>query len=464
MTLETQSLNLNARQILIKRLSSTQALDYTGPIGELVLDTTLKLLRIQDGVTPGGILITSAAFLANQVANLQSQITNNVEPSLVNSGFYANLTSTGNLVVDGSILPKGHLSQDLGSKNNAWRDLYLSSNTAYFANAALTISSTGVQALFNNRNLPFIGNLTFPDGTTQTSAVNARDVANLSELFTPSMAANIANVVSFVGNATGFIGNLITTAVDPVAAKVNALDANVVLEWTHPVTANVWTTFDHYAGVRVTNIERITQRVENCVSMFQGNLLTEYNSGTDQINVIKVDKTLHPNLAIIATGYNLSAIVNGNVAITGTFVDVSTVDEVGNAYVLTLVDPITPYANNQSFTFTYDTIATGVPVAWFDVDATPNGAEFFRGAVINYHARSEDSGTMIGTIHIAVDANKTNVTHSETGSGTTDLANNILWARYNDFENKLYYYRTDGVASPISIQYTAKMFYADYGA
>ena len=134
MTLESQILNLNARQILIKRLSTAQALSYTGPLGELVLDTTLKLLRIQDGVTPGGILVTSADYLANQVANVQSQLnfiksnldpaaldslteivanvnallSNNVESQLFNSGNYANLMPNGDLVISGDLLPKTH--------------------------------------------------------------------------------------------------------------------------------------------------------------------------------------------------------------------------------------------------------------------------------------------------------------------------------------------------------------------
>jgi len=56
MTLNSQSLNLTARQILFKRLTTTQAMAYTGPLGEIVVDTTLKQLRVQDGLTPGGVL------------------------------------------------------------------------------------------------------------------------------------------------------------------------------------------------------------------------------------------------------------------------------------------------------------------------------------------------------------------------------------------------------------------------
>jgi hypothetical protein len=65
MTIDPQALSFNTRQLLIKRLSTVEALGYTGPLGELIIDSTLKLLRIQDGSSPGGILIPSAASPLN---------------------------------------------------------------------------------------------------------------------------------------------------------------------------------------------------------------------------------------------------------------------------------------------------------------------------------------------------------------------------------------------------------------
>lgn len=61
MSIDPQTLIFNTRQLLIKRLSTVQCLSYTGPMGELVIDTGLKLLRVQDGTTAGGILIPSAS-------------------------------------------------------------------------------------------------------------------------------------------------------------------------------------------------------------------------------------------------------------------------------------------------------------------------------------------------------------------------------------------------------------------
>ena len=78
MTLDSQSLNLNARQILIKRLNQVQAEAYIGPLGELIYDTTQNLLRIQNGLTPGGIIFTNRALVDSLLDSLETQINANV--------------------------------------------------------------------------------------------------------------------------------------------------------------------------------------------------------------------------------------------------------------------------------------------------------------------------------------------------------------------------------------------------
>ena len=50
--------NINISQILMKRGNTAAASTYTGPLGELVVDTGLQTLRIQDGSTPGGWVVT----------------------------------------------------------------------------------------------------------------------------------------------------------------------------------------------------------------------------------------------------------------------------------------------------------------------------------------------------------------------------------------------------------------------
>lgn len=47
--------------ILLKRGTTAKNLAYSGPAGEVTVDTDLKTLRIQDGVTPGGTIIAKSA-------------------------------------------------------------------------------------------------------------------------------------------------------------------------------------------------------------------------------------------------------------------------------------------------------------------------------------------------------------------------------------------------------------------
>ena len=62
--------NLNIRQFILKRGNSTVSSAYVGSMGEITYDTTLKSIRVYDGVMPGGNIILDTGF----VANLQGQI------------------------------------------------------------------------------------------------------------------------------------------------------------------------------------------------------------------------------------------------------------------------------------------------------------------------------------------------------------------------------------------------------
>jgi hypothetical protein len=108
----------------------------------------------------------------------------------------------------------------------------------------------------------------------------------------------------------------------------------------------------------------------------------------------------------------------------------------------------------------------GQPEIWWDADnlnIMPEGQEWkFRGAKIDYHAYSTDSGTIIGTIYIAHDSGDSNTTHVEVTSGNNDTSSIILWKRDNTqyvSERKLYAYRNDGEQSTTRIQWTAQVYY-----
>ena len=49
--------NINISRILMKRGNTAAASTYVGPLGELVVDTGLRTIRVQDGATPGGMAV-----------------------------------------------------------------------------------------------------------------------------------------------------------------------------------------------------------------------------------------------------------------------------------------------------------------------------------------------------------------------------------------------------------------------
>ena len=87
------------QQILVKRGNTASISSYTGPLGELVLNTQTNQLVAQDGVTPGGRLVTGDTFpivanltvLQREVANIAG-ISGNVAQL---EAFFANVNLEG---------------------------------------------------------------------------------------------------------------------------------------------------------------------------------------------------------------------------------------------------------------------------------------------------------------------------------------------------------------------------------
>ena len=70
--------NINIETILLKRGNTARSSTYTGPLGELVIDTDLHTVRVQDNANPGGYLLTTASDFGNlssNVANLSAVVT-----------------------------------------------------------------------------------------------------------------------------------------------------------------------------------------------------------------------------------------------------------------------------------------------------------------------------------------------------------------------------------------------------
>jgi len=118
------------------------------------------------------------------------------------------------------------------------------------------------------------------------------------------------------------------------------------------------------------------------------------------------------------------------------------------------VSPSLTYLQGATVYFRYKT--GGEPVVWWDKVDLPGGSGNFRGAVIDYHAYTDD-GTIIGTIHIVDDDGEEHISHQEVQSGSTDGENDDLWLVTS--EGQIRYRRIDGESATLKIHWTAKVFY-----
>lgn len=101
-------------------------------------------------------------------------------------------------------------------------------------------------------------------------------------------------------------------------------------------------------------------------------------------------------------------------------------------------------------------VTGGDPAVWWDKSELPGGSEYFRGAIIKYHAYTGDA-TWIGTIHIADDNGDNQISHSEVVSGSTTAENDDLWLVEN--EGTISYRRIDGENKTLKVQWSATVFY-----
>jgi hypothetical protein len=95
---------------------------------------------------------------------------------------------------------------------------------------------------------------------------------------------------------------------------------------------------------------------------------------------------------------------------------------------------------------------------WFDIANHTSGNSQFRGAIIQYHAFT-NQGTIIGTIHLANDYPQQQATHTEHLSGQSDLQFVTLWDCNNERDGQLYFKMTNGNSNNLMVQWTAKIFY-----
>lgn len=186
------------RQLQLRRGNTAQISSYTGPIGEIIINTETWALYIQDGTTVGGHLVGSGGGTVYSNANVLSYLTS----------------------FNGNIIPSANVAYTLGNITHQWKDLFVSNNTIYIGGVPLGISASG--------------NLTVNGNTIPTVAYVNQQVANVQvDLSSYALNANVtAANVGLKGYVDSQISNLIGGApgildtLGEIAASIND-DANV---------------------------------------------------------------------------------------------------------------------------------------------------------------------------------------------------------------------------------------------
>ena len=217
---------INISTILIKRGNTAAASAYVGPLGELLVDTGLQTLRLQDGSTPGGMsTLVNSQQLSNVIVAIEGIQSNTANISALVANIHgANISGlTSNVAIlqqelsaNGIARIGGLLVGNIGFTSNSYiwsvedGQIQFSANgyndqtgiflnnqnlAVLYANTELQLvagsTSSGETWVFDQYgNLTLPGNVIFADSTVQSTAWNGRVSSLVNGSQTLQLAAN----------------------------------------------------------------------------------------------------------------------------------------------------------------------------------------------------------------------------------------------------------------------------------
>ena len=201
------------QNLFTSRDNNADSATNVGQQGRLWWDPVTNRFYVSDGVTPGGIPVGGGSGSGNSISN---GTTNVAIPAAngnvaVTVGGVANTVvfATGNTTFAGNLLPTATNTYTLGTANVQWKSLYVSSNTIYIENNAL--SADGPNLFWNNDQV-IAANAT---GDINVAAVSATGnitgnyiLGNGSQLTGLVSSYNNASVQTFLGSGT-LSGNIV---------------------------------------------------------------------------------------------------------------------------------------------------------------------------------------------------------------------------------------------------------------
>ena len=273
-------------QVQYRRGSNVQIAAFTGALGELVIDTTNKIVVVNDGTTAGGfpqVGLTATQTLTNKIYQGTSvSVSGNVTGGNITTAGI--VSAAGNITTSAKALiglssttltnpiavfngagasysqlavqnPTGTGSADIatygnnGDDNQSWTDMGFTGNT--FSDSTYSLTAPGDGYLFVQGNTSFGGNLVVATGTTGTT----RDIVfgfgfqTASEFLRLQRSTNTvlpyANTTANLGSSSKYFNNLYVSAVT-AASTISAVGnvsggnvntgGNVTGNWMLPTT------------------------------------------------------------------------------------------------------------------------------------------------------------------------------------------------------------------------------------
>jgi hypothetical protein len=225
---------INISQILMKRGNTTAANTYVGPLGELVVDTGLRTVRVQDGVTAGG--------MTTLATNVQLQALGTYANATFGTSSYGNANVALYLPTSSII---GNINSNITAANASI--ISLTSNAATQAtlinaiNANITAANAAITSLTSNAAIQA--------SLLDTLTGNAATQATVLDTLTSNAATQSVSLTTLLSNAATqqtSLTDLVANAAIQAQAIANAAgtygNANVATYLTGNITTgNLYT-------------------------------------------------------------------------------------------------------------------------------------------------------------------------------------------------------------------------------
>jgi hypothetical protein len=171
-------------QILLKRGNTTASSTYTGPLGEVTLDTTLYQLRLHDGSTPGGILQADTQDVMAANVGMKGYVDNQTYSNIQVTAYLstATINTTGNITTTGNLITAG------GRIDSGYQYYSPSGNLSFTAN-----TNVSRVILDPSSAISLYANVTLPGGNVDAKIVSISSTANVQFLSVmPSLGCTLA--------------------------------------------------------------------------------------------------------------------------------------------------------------------------------------------------------------------------------------------------------------------------------